>query len=95
MVKGVSKNIIEINSTGSEVFEKIVFYVSPSFSSLGEESLKIAAEELETALGLNENDGNSLRVRVKRKAKLKKVGITACALSALMGLTLFLILKFI
>ena len=34
MVKGVSKTIIEVNDTGSRLFEKIVLYVTPEFSKL-------------------------------------------------------------
>ena len=30
MVKGVNKTVIEVNNTGSKVFDRIVFYVSPS-----------------------------------------------------------------
>ena len=50
MVKGVNKNVIEVNSTGSEMFEKIVFYVSPKFSGLGAKSLEKATDEIEKTL---------------------------------------------
>lgn len=42
MVKGVNKTIIEVNNTGSKVFDKIVFYVSPSCSNLSSKNLNRA-----------------------------------------------------
>jgi hypothetical protein len=36
MIKGVSKQIIEINNTDDEVFEKVVFYIKPDFANLPE-----------------------------------------------------------
>ena len=45
MVKGVSKTIIEVNNTGSKLFEKIVFYVTPEYGNLSAKQLKRAAAE--------------------------------------------------
>jgi hypothetical protein len=33
MIKGVNKQIIEINNTDDEIFEKVVFYINPEFSN--------------------------------------------------------------
>lgn len=43
MVKGVNKTIIEVNNTGSKIFEKIVFYVTPQYGGLSPERLQKAA----------------------------------------------------
>ena len=43
MVKGVSKMVIEVNNTGSELFEKVVFYVTPKYGNLSAKQLKRAA----------------------------------------------------
>ena len=80
MVKGVNKNVIEVNNTGSEMFEKIVFYVSPKFSCLGAKSLEKATDEIEKTLIMTSNSGNALRLRVKNKQKRKKI-IMICGLS--------------
>ncbi len=42
MVKGVNKTVIEVNNTGSKVFDRIVFYVSPACSNLNAKSLNKA-----------------------------------------------------
>ncbi len=80
MVKGVNKNVIEVNNTGSEMFEKIVFYVSPKFSCLGAKSLEKATDEIEKTLIMTSNSGNALRLRVKNKEKRKKT-IMICGFS--------------
>ena len=43
MVKGVNKTVIEVNNTGSRLFEKIVFYVTPEYGNLNAKQLKRAA----------------------------------------------------
>ncbi len=42
MVKGVNKTVIEVNNTGSKVFDRIVFYVSPTCSNLSAKNLNKA-----------------------------------------------------
>ena len=44
MVRGVNKTVIEVNNTGSKVFDRIVFYVNPSCSSLSPKHLKRAMQ---------------------------------------------------
>ncbi len=44
MVKGVNKTIIEVNNTGSKVFDRIVFYVNPSCSNLSTKHLQRAMQ---------------------------------------------------
>ena len=70
MVKGVSKTIIEVNDTGSRLFEKIVLYVTPEFSNLSAKQLKKAASSLTFNYNISEKKP-SLRKRYKRKQILK------------------------
>ena len=92
MVKGVNKNVIEVNNTGSEMFEKIVFYVSPKFSCLGAKSLEKATDEIEKTLIMTSSSGNALRLRVKNKQKRKRIiiicGFSVAAIS-LLGLGIY------
>ena len=44
MVKGVNKTVIEVNNTGSKVFDRVVFYVSPSCSNLSAKNLRRAMQ---------------------------------------------------
>lgn len=43
MVKGVNKTVIEVNNTGSKLFEKIVFYVTPEYGNMSAKQLRRAA----------------------------------------------------
>ncbi len=55
MVKGVNKTVIVVNDTGNEMFEKIVFYVTPKYSQANLRELKQAAEELSLKFGRGKN----------------------------------------
>ena len=82
LVKGVSKTIIEVNNTGSQLFEKIVFYVTPEYGNLNAKHLKRAAANFSFNYS-NDIKCDALRKRVKRKKIIKAVVITALFLLAL------------
>lgn len=78
MVKGVSKTVIEVNNTGSKLFEKIVFYVTPEYSNLSAKQLKKAASSFSFNFD-SPIPKNSLRrryrLRKKRIAIISAAGI--------------------
>ncbi len=87
MVKGVSKTIIEVNNTGSKLFEKIVFYVTPEYGNLSAKQLKKAA----SSFSFNYNipvSKPSLRRKYKKKLILK---LSLISISLIMGLVTLLI----
>ena len=66
MVKGVNKTVIEVNNTGSKMFEKIVLYVTPEYGNLSAKQLRRAASNL--VLSFDEvKSYRSLRSREKKK----------------------------
>lgn len=66
MVKGVNKTVIEVNNTGSLLFEKIVFYVTPEYSNLSAKQLRKAAGDF--SFGFQKNMPRaSLRKRYKKR----------------------------
>ena len=71
MVKGVSKTIIEVNNTGSKLFEKIVFYVTPEYGTLSAKQLKRAAAEFSFNYDSSIPKNTTLRKRYKSKQKVK------------------------
>lgn len=87
MVKGVNKTIIEVNNTGSKVFDRIVFYVSPAFSNLSAKSLNRAVKNFTFQLDERAGRGyKSLRQRyvTKRRvltAVIAGIGITLVAIT--------------
>lgn len=50
MLKGVNKQVLEINETQNGFFEKAIFFVKPEYSGMGEGRLRESArKEIESA----------------------------------------------
>ena len=90
MVKGVNKTVIEVNNTGSRLFEKIVFYVTPEYSNLSAKQLKRAAGNFSFNYE-NHLQKQSLRARYKRRRTLALIAFFGSIL-ALIGLILLILL---
>lgn len=94
MVKGVSKTIIEVNNTGSPLFEKIVFYVTPEFGTLNAKQLKRAASEFSFKYEMKNHKCVNLRKRYKKRMIKRAISIlAAAALFLIIGCVIFLICK--
>ena len=90
MVKGVNKTVIEVNNTGSKLFEKIVFYVTPEYGKLNAKQLKRAVNNF--AFNFDHHKPNqSLRKRYIRKRRLLLICF-GTALLTVIGAILLLIL---
>lgn len=83
MVKGVSKTIIEVNNTGSRLFEKIVFYVTPEYGNLSAKQLKRAAAEFSFNYDSTLAKKTALRKRYQTKRKIKILAVTGASLIVL------------
>ncbi len=92
MVKGVNKTVIEVNNTGSKVFDRIVFYVSPSCSNLSAKNLNRAIKSFTFDFDNRAGKGyNSLRRRMLLKKRLSVCVASASILLATV-ITLVIIL---
>ena len=90
MVKGVNRTVIEVNDTGSKVFEKIVFYVSPQYGNLSAKALKQAAGEI--YLGVNSYTKNkTLRKRMIIRRRIIVVSAVLLAVLSAVIITLFIL----
>ena len=90
MVKGVSKTVIEVNQTGSKLFEKIVFYVTPEYGNLSAKQLKRAASNFCFNFD-NISQKSSLRKYYKRRRNLFLI-CGGTALSSILTIILLIIL---
>lgn len=89
MVKGVNKTVIEVNNTGSKMFEKIVLYVTPEYGNLSAKQLRRAAGSL--VLGFEDmKPTTSVRKRIARKKKILYGCIGGFVVVLLTVLVLFL-----
>lgn len=70
MVKGVNRTVIEVNDTGSEMFEKIILYVKPKYGNIGAAQLQKAMGELNFDYRLNRPLRKRVRLRKRRVALL-------------------------
>ncbi len=82
MVKGVNKTVIEVNDTGSKVFDRIVFYVSPTCGGLSSKSLNRAIKSFTFQLDERAGRGyTSLRQRhlTRRRIIIAAAGVIITA----------------
>lgn len=92
MVKGVNKTVIEVNNTGSKIFDRIVFYVNPSCSDLSAKTLNLAIKNF--TFDFDERAGRgykSLRARMIRRRRIiliSAVTVLALILSGVITLIL-------
>ncbi len=93
MVKGVNKNIIEINNTGSEIFERIIFFISPEYGNLTADSLQKATEEINSVISCDTGFEESLRNRVNRKQRRIKRFLVSAVVSLILMITAFFLIK--
>lgn len=91
MVKGVNKTVIVVSDTGNEMFEKIVFYVTPKYSKTHLKELQQAAGEFSLSFGQTKNTKNPTLRKRRLKRKLLILGF---ALSIIAVLTVAALLIF-
>jgi len=65
MLKGVNKQVLEINETQNGFFEKAIFFVKPEYSGMSEGKLRESAKrEIESA-GIPPHQKSFYRVKLK------------------------------
>ncbi len=75
MVKGVNKQIIEINDTGNKYFERVLLFVVPGKKDLPNELLQKRAREYVIQLSNNLSPTVSIREQVMKKRARKKLAL--------------------
>lgn len=89
MVKGVNKTVIEVNNTGSKVFDRIVFYVSPSCSNLSAKNLNRAIRNFTFLIDEKPNrQYKSLRQQRIMRRRLFIAGAIGLAVAAILTVVL-------
>ena len=97
MIRGISKKIIEVNDTGSEMFEKALFFVKCD-CSLDDKLLKNEANKIINTYFENENNNNQIKEGFLRYTERKKRNIKKIILGSfvvLICIVIALILKVI
>lgn len=94
MIRGISKKIIEVNNTGSEFFEKAVFYVKND-KEVGEKQLRAEADKfLYTYMSDYSNNYKKGFLRKKEQKRNANAVITTLAVSIVICLVIAFVLLF-
>ena len=91
MVKGVNKQIIEINDTGNKYFERILLFVSPGKKDLPSELLQTKAKEYVLEFSKTMCDSVPLREKIRRKRARKRAIMISAAVALITASTLLII----
>lgn len=83
MIKGVSRQVIEITETGSEYFEKMLLVVKPQYSSMNVKKLKKKAGSVAVGVSQTPPPPPSKRKRPSFLASAAKLSAAAGAGAAL------------
>ena len=92
MVKGVSKTVIVVNNTGSKLFEKIVFYVTPEYGNMSAKQLRRAANAFSFSFEDSKPPMSLRRRTADRRRKRIMLLITAGAVCVAAAVALIIIL---
>lgn len=92
MVKGVNKTVIEINNTGSKVFDRIVFYVSPQYGNLSTKNLNRAVREFTLQI---DGRAGGLRYKTIRQRRIARRRIIVAAIASAIVLASVLTMIFV
>lgn len=92
MVKGVNKTVIEVNNTGSRIFDRIVFYVTPQYGNLSARQLRKAASQFTFQFDEAVTPYKSLRNRMVHKKRNRIIIISAGVLLLATAVALIMIL---
>ena len=79
MIKGVNKQVVDVTEPDSAYFERVLFFVKPEFSGLGEGALR------RKATLLLRDTGDERVAGMKRPVKKRLAGALRIGLSALLG----------
>lgn len=71
MVKGTNRTVIEINDTGSNMFEKVIFFVTPEYGKMSGSKLKAEAQKLIDKYYPDLADSAKIRDIYKRRKFIK------------------------
>lgn len=83
MIKGVNHRVVEVSDTGSEYFEKIMFFVSPDYAGLSEGKIR------EKAGAIAKGTSAPPQTRKRKRTLTEILGITlGCLLCLASGILL-------
>ena len=94
MVKGVNKQIIEINDTGNKYFEKVLLFITPGKKDLPADFLQSKAREQVLDFSKNLLEAQPLREKIRRN-RAKQRALFVAGIAVAVALCSAVIIKFL
>lgn len=88
MIRGVNRQIIEINNTGNPYFERALLFVKPEYAAAQEGRLRAEADRLIAGLGRPPQSDRTARRRGDRAARAGRRRWAAIAVCVFLGAAL-------
>ena len=89
MIKGVNKQVVDVSETGSEYFERALFFVNPKYYGITDGKLKEKAQSL---MGTAGTPPKSKKLEKKNRLKIALTAAASAAAGSIV--TLFTTLVF-
>ena len=67
MIRGINRQVVEVKETGSEYFEKIMFFVKPEYASVNEGKIR---ERASLIAGNLENQPPATKMKKDKKTEI-------------------------
>lgn len=84
MIKGVNRQVVEVADTGSDYFEKALFFVNPKYYGMTDGKLRERAQTLVNSAGAPpKTKGNQKRSKIKIFIEIAASAAAGAVLTAL------------
>jgi len=92
MLRGVNKQIIEVNNTGNRYFEKAVLFINPQFVDISRHKLDIEANLYIDSLENVAHSGSRKHLNKSKKMGAIRTSLIVCASIILLILFIYVML---
>jgi len=93
MLRGVNKQIIEVNNTGNRYFDKAVLFINPQFADISRHKLDIEANKYIESLGKVSADNGRQYLNKNTKKGIIRISLIFCV--SILLLVLFVYFLFL
>ncbi len=83
MVRGINRTVIEINDTGSDLFEKVILFVTPEYGNIGTKRLKEEADRIINEYYPELKERENIRAVYRKRRQIKYISLASVILIAL------------
>lgn len=86
MIKGVNRQVVDVQETGSEYFERVIFFVKPEYSGISEGKLREKAQTVIKKTGAPPIKAPEKQERIPPLIKLFLAAASGAGITAIINL---------